>query len=385
MANNYPLNHPRHKLLLRALIVLLLAAQALAPASLQAAPAIAAPSAATPSGFIVQAADAGMAARAVKSVGGQVMRDLSVIQAVSASLSAEQQAALSQMPGVKRVWADAVVQANDSADPGVIYTPVSGGEAKQGNLDPVKVSTCDSARDNFDTIPVGALDENNYQSYTLTPPVNPASLPAMLKLRFVFKEKSLNQAQLRVFQASTNTWFPFNINTLATNDAIISTTIDVSFLRANPQDISPLQVRFYVSRNEGGEKAEVDCANLGFYNSSNRLLANYKPSASWETTTSSFDLNRLAAPDDSRENLDPIPLNDLSTSGYQNYTFSPVVDPANLPGLVDLRFVFKEKSLNRAQVRVYQNSTRKWFSFDLNTLGTDDQIIDTILDLAMCW
>ena len=235
---------------------------------------------------------------------------------------------------------------------------------------------------NWTLIPLNVLDDNIYQSYPFTPAVNPSSLPAKLNLRFVFKEKSLNQAQLRVYQTSTNTWVPFNINTLQTNDANIDTTIDVSFLRANPQDLNPLQVRFYVSRNDGGEKAEVDCANLKFYNSSNRLTATHQPSTSWETTSSDFDLSRVTALDGQTEKLDPIPQYDLSSSGYQSYTFSPVVDPANLPGLVDLRFIFKEKSLNHAQVRVYQNSTQQWVSFDLNTFSSDDQFIDTTLDLS---
>ena len=76
------------------------------------------------------------AAKAVQQVGGQVVRDLGVIQAVSALLTAEQQAALADVPGVQRVWADATVQADDTADPGSIYQPVAGGEAKTGQPGP---------------------------------------------------------------------------------------------------------------------------------------------------------------------------------------------------------------------------------------------------------
>ena len=332
--------------------------------------------------FIVQAENASQAALAVERVGGQVIRELSVIQSVTAILSTDQKSTLEKTQGIKRVWMDATVSANDSADPGTLYAPISGGEARKGSLDPVRVSSCDGTRDNMDSIPLNALDENSYQSYQFSPAVNPSSLPSTLKLRFVFKEKSLNQAQLRVYQTSTNTWFPFNINTTQTNDAVIDTSIDISFLKANPQDISQLLVRFYVSRNEGGEKAEVDCSNLSFYNAYNRLLGTYKPSSSMETTIGSFDLARVTALDGNWDNLDPIPLGDISPSGFQIYTFSPVVDPANLPGLVDLHFVFKEKSLNHAEVRVYQKTTRQWISFDLNTLATDDEVIDTTLDLS---
>ena len=75
-------------------------------------------------------------------------------------------------------------------------------------------------------------------------------------------------------------------------------------------------------------------------------------------------------------------LNQSDPFVFQRYTFTPSVDPARLPVWPICRVVFKEKSLGTAHVQVYQASTGLWHTFELDTLSTDDQTIDTIVDLS---
>jgi subtilisin family serine protease len=192
----------------------------------------------------------------------------------------------------------------------------------------------------------------------------------------VFKEKSLNHAQFQVHQASTQIWHTFDIDTLSTNDEFIDVTLDVSSALQTPEDLARVEVRFLVSRNEGGEKAEIDCANLQVGGTA------HPPAAGWEVKPAGFDLHKVTASDGDKDKLDEIPVNEVNPHIYQGYTFAPSVDPSNLPGVADLRFIFKEKSLNQALLQVYQASTRTWHSFELDTLSTDDAYIDTILDLT---
>jgi serine protease AprX len=325
---------------------------------------------------IVQAADVSSAVQAVQRQGGTVNRELAVINAVSASIPASQLDALRRLPGVSRVWADSAVERSDSADPGTLYSPREGIEVLPAGFDLARVSACDGNRENVDFIPLSNLVPNVYQTYSFRPGIDTSRLPTTAQVRFLFKEKSLNQAQLQVFRASTNTWQSLAIDPLRTNDAMIDTTFNLSDILTSPGDYAKLEFRFLTSRNEGGEKAEVDCISLSLNNT------RYAPVSGAETKPAGFDLKRVLYADSDRDNMDYFPTQTLNPNVYQSYTFAATVDPANLPALIDLQFVFKEKSLNHAQVQVWQASTRSWYSFDIDTLGTDDKFINTTLDLT---
>ncbi|MGD9145320.1 MAG: S8 family peptidase [Anaerolineae bacterium] len=332
---------------------------------------------------IVQADDLGSAVAAIQRVGGHASRDLSVIQAVAARVPVDRLAALNQTPGVKRVWPDATVQSSDSADPGTLYSPVAGGEYKAAGFDLDKVVACDGSRENMDDIPLGSIDPNRFQTYTFVPNLGPANLPAKVGLHLIFKEEDLGQAQAQVLQASTGIWHTFEIDTLSSDNTNIDATLDLSQALVAPEDFAHIEVRFLVSRPGGGEKAEVDCANLhlGAFASGgpDAILA---PVAGGEYKAAGFDLDKVVAYDGSKDDLDEIRLNFNDPNELQTYTFTPVVDPDDLPGLIDLHFVFKEKSLGLAQLQVYQTSTSTWHTLAINTLTSNDQFIDTTFDLS---
>jgi serine protease AprX len=325
---------------------------------------------------IVQAVDVGVASGAVNHMGGTVTHELDIINAVAASVPAHQIDSLELAAGVTSVWLDTGVQSADSADPGITYSPKSGTETVPAGFDARKLAACDGDRDALDTIPRFDLSPYAYQSYSFKPGADPYNLPKTINLRFVFKEKSLNQAQLQVYQSSTRIWHLFGIDTLRSNDANIDTTLDLSGVLTSPEDFANIEVRFLASRNDGGEKAEVDCATLSLDGRLHTLAAGgeYKPAG--------FDLRKVLSVDKDNDSLDYFPVRDLNPHVYQSYTFTPTVDPENLPGLMDLNFVFKEKSLNNAQIQVYQTSTRIWHSFDIDTLSTDDRVINTLVDLS---
>lgn len=325
---------------------------------------------------IVQAVDVKAASQAVEDVGGVVTRELDIINAVAAAAPDRQIDALRSAPGVTSVWLDTDVQSADSADPGVIYSPRSGKETGPAGFDTNKVSTCDGSRENMDYIPKYDLDPDLYQTYSFTPSIDPSRLPNAVRVHFVFKEKSLNQAQLQVFQSSTRTWHPFGMDTLSTNDSAIEKMFDLSGILTSPEDFAKIEVRFLVSRNDGGEKAEVDCINLYMDNKA------YPPSTGSESKPVGIDLQKISNLDGNRESLEYIPAQELNLHAYQKYTFYPNVDPANLPGLVDLKFVFKEKGLQQAQLQVYQASTRTWHALDIDTLGSEDMLISSVYDLT---
>lgn len=325
---------------------------------------------------IVQAVDVNAASLAVEDAGGVVTRELDIINAVAASVPAYQLDSLQSTAGVTSVWLDAGVQSADSADPGIIHSPKSGSETMPAGFDVRRVALCDGSRDNLDTIPKFDLNPHAYQTFSFNPDVDPSNLPGAVNLRFAFKEKSLNQAQVQVYQSSTSAWHPFEIDTLKSNDAIIDTTFDLSGVLTSPEDFANIEIRFLASHNEGGEKAEVDCVVLNLDGKPQTLAmgGEYKPAA--------FELRKVLSVDKDNDSLDYFPVRDLNPHVYQSYTFTPTVDPENLPGLIDLNFIFKEKSLNNAQIQVYQTSTRTWFTFDIDTLSTDDKVINTLLDLS---
>jgi hypothetical protein len=127
--------------------------------------------------YIVQANDAAVAKALSEHAGGKVTRELGIINAVAADLSAGQAAFLKHLPAVKSVWLDASVRTSDTADPGVIYAPVSGGEAKPASFDPNKLTACDGLRASFDTIPLNTIAPQSFQGFGFAPAVNPTTPP----------------------------------------------------------------------------------------------------------------------------------------------------------------------------------------------------------------
>jgi len=325
---------------------------------------------------IVQGAPGSALASIVTRYGGVVTRDLGVINAVAATVQTHQVDALARVPGVSRVWPDEMVQSADSADPGMTFAPITGVETRPESFDLNKVKTLDGKCDPLDNIPLNTLNPHLFQAYTFRPEGNPDSLPAAVALRFVFKEKNLGQAQLQVYQVSTRTWHTFEIDTLSSNDKFIDTTWDLSAILQTAEDLEHVEVRFRAARNDGGEKAEVDLVSLHVAGTA------YAPVAGAETKLAGFDLKKVATLNGDTDNMDFIPRNTLNPYVYQAYTFQPSFDPDDLPGLIDLRLVFKEKSLNQAQLQIFQASTRAWHTFDIETLSTNDRFIDTTIDLS---
>ena len=237
----------------------------------------------------------------VAAHGGQVTRDLAVIGAVAARLPAHQIAALAHAPNVTRVWQDAAVRSSESADPGVLYAPVDGGAAAPAGFDLRRVAFCDGDKEPLEEIPLGATSPFVFQGFTFQPTLDSASLPGSVGLHVVLKEKNLNQARLEVLQASTGTWHPLEIDTLSTNDAWIDAHFDLSEILTTAEDLAEVQVRFFASRNEGGEKAEVDCVNL-------LLPGNVvAPVSGGMAKPSSFDLHKVASYDADKQKLDHMP------------------------------------------------------------------------------
>ena len=93
-----------------------------------------------------------------------------------------------------------------------------------------------------------------------------------------------------------------------------------------------------------------------------------------------FDLRRVTALDGDKENLDDLPSDTISPFVFQSYGFAIDVDAENLPAQAALRFVFKEKMLNRARLEVYQASTGIWHPFEIDTLVSEDAEIDVTVE-----
>ncbi len=140
-------------------------------------------------------------------------------------------------------------------------------------------------------------------------------------------------------------------------------------------------MRFAASSNDGG-KAEVDCAvlQLGAFPGGQSQAA-VAPSAGGEYESADFKLEKVID-EGGKDKLDSVPQDVIDPHLFQGYNFSAAVDPNNLPGLVDLRFVFKEKGLASARIEVRQASTGVWHPFEIDVNSTDDQFINTVLDLT---
>jgi hypothetical protein len=65
---------------------------------------------------IAQGSDVATVAAAVHEVGGTVTRELSIIHAVAADVTPEQERALARHAAVKRVWQDGAVHAQSSEE-----------------------------------------------------------------------------------------------------------------------------------------------------------------------------------------------------------------------------------------------------------------------------
>ncbi len=297
----------RSRISMRIVVCVLLAVLLLLPSGTRGL------SSGTSANVIVQGARADLTS-IVRAAGGKVTRALPIIDAVAARLPADRVAALEKAPGVTRVWSDSGVAATDSADPGVQYAPVSGGDYAGHDLDLNKVGACDGARLPMDQIRLNVLDPNEGQLYTFVRAIDPNNRPAQADLRVVFKEKSLGQALVRVYQASTGAWRTFNIPTLGTDDKVIDTTLDLSYLLAVPGDMANLQVRFQVSANAGGQKAEVDCFNLhlGAF-PAGTPDARFAASTAREYHAADFDLSKVLAIDGKREPLASVRLNSATS------------------------------------------------------------------------
>ena len=187
--------------------------------------------------------DDGLAAL-IEAYGGQVMRELTVIDALVARLPADRIASLEREAQVIRVWQDAAVRSSDSADPGVFHVPVSGGAAERAGFDLNKVIALDGDKANLDDIPASAISPYVFQAYTFQLSLDPAKMPQGVGLRFVFKEKELNHARLEVHQASTGTWHPLEIDTGVSEDEWIDVTFDLSEILVTAEDLAEVQVRF---------------------------------------------------------------------------------------------------------------------------------------------
>jgi hypothetical protein len=123
------------------------------------------------------------------------------------------------------------------------------------------VSILDGDKENLDAIPRYTISPYAFQGYTFRPSTDPENLPQRVALRFVFKEKELNHARLEVYQVSTGTWHPFEIDTQSSDDQYIDVTLDMSAVLTTAQDLAEVQVHFYASE-DGDGKAEVDYVGL---------------------------------------------------------------------------------------------------------------------------
>jgi serine protease AprX len=94
--------------------------------------------------------------------------------------------------------------------------------------------------------------------YQFAPVVDASQLAGLIDLSISFKEKSLNQAVVQVYQSSAGIWHPFEIDTSLSDDQEISALFDLTTVLESPQDLADLKVRFVASHDKSSEKAEVN-------------------------------------------------------------------------------------------------------------------------------
>ena len=328
---------------------------------------------------IVQGADVARLATAVDAVGGEVTNELAIIQAVSAMLTPSQEARLLSQNVGWRVWQDSVVTSVSASAPETTFSPVAGSETKFDSFDLDKIVSCDGSRDKIDHMILGAEPvAHRHQGYSFAGPASVGALPGTATLHIEFNEEQLAQALVYVFEASTGIWHSRTIETTDSDEQMISATIDLLPMLAEPADFQNLWVKFAgesLVSDEG--KTEVDCVKVTIDSQS------FIPVSGYEAEISSFDIDRVATDDDSRDNMSDIAQAAKGHPGiYQEYVFAPSFDSNNFPSLIELRFAFKEKDLNDARLSVLQNSTGIWHDFALDTSVSDDAYIAADFDLT---
>ncbi len=144
----------------------------------------------------------------------------------------------------------------------IALAPAEGYETRPEDFDLEDILTLDGHREDFDDIPRSDIRPNAYQGFLFAPAVDPSTLPELVDLRLVFKEKGLRAAQVQVFQSSTGEWHVFPIDTTLTEDALIDVTLDIAEAFTTAADFERVRVRLYTAQFGGGEKAEVDLVSL---------------------------------------------------------------------------------------------------------------------------
>ena len=76
------------------------------------------------------------------------------------------------------------------------------------------------------------------------------------------------------------------------------------------------------------------------------------------------------------------PLQAINYHISQTFTFKPVVDPENFAGLVDLRLRVQGKKPRPGDYPGFFTSTRTWHDFPIDTLSSNDQLINSIIDIT---
>ena len=144
-------------------------------------------------GVIVQGVPQVDLVAAVENLGGEVTRDLAVIDAVAARVPENQLDALRRAPGVRRVWEDGIVQAEQAGDSDGTSAPVEGDEVPEARFLLNRVVTTDGKREPVDNLGKGGIDPAKYVFFTFTPAVDPLSAPGGVYLHLSFFEEGAGQ------------------------------------------------------------------------------------------------------------------------------------------------------------------------------------------------
>ncbi|MCP5100852.1 MAG: S8 family peptidase, partial [Chloroflexi bacterium] len=210
--------------------------------------------------FIVQGTDMMAVETAVTQVGGTVERQLTVINAVAATIPVAQLSTLEQMPTVSRVWADVGVQSSSTpSDPLLAWpTSVSVMEEEEENLDVDTILTCeDGSHAEMHELPRKHVRPDTYMAFTFDPTFDIANVNGSINLNFHFNPRRLRRAELSIYQASTDSWHNTSLHVRYVNGNT-AVSVDVSNILVTDEDLDNLEVRFYAS----GREVDVDCINL---------------------------------------------------------------------------------------------------------------------------
>ncbi len=132
----------------------------------------------------------------IEAAGGEVTRDLYVIDAVAASVPTDRlELLIADNPSI-HIWQDSPVHSADSADPGQIVAPFAGYEYAEADFKLDEVIACDGKRDKLDEIGQAPLDPNEFQSYRFSPSVDPSNMPQSIGLLFCVQGEKTRQCTL---------------------------------------------------------------------------------------------------------------------------------------------------------------------------------------------